>query len=307
MLEDFLNEQPIVTKLLINSFNNNKLVQAYLFVSNDKSFLLDYSISFAKKLITQDYNSNICNMIDSNTYPELKIINPTNNVIKKEQLIDLQQSFLVKPTLGNKMVYIINGADQLHISSANTILKFLEEPSDDIIAILLTDNLSKVLPTIKSRCQVLTFNNKKDEETKKIITLYKRYCEKIDDGELSKENFDDLIQKMINFITQIEKLKIKEYIHFKDSIFDIFLNKDYFIILFDFMLYIYYDILNYKLSRNIVYASNYIDDIKEISDNNSIEKIREKLKIIEELRLKLDTNMNLKMLMDEFIIKFSEV
>ena len=68
MLEKYLDEQPIVTRLLLNSFDNNKLVQAYLFVSNDKSFLLDYAIAFSKKLITNSYDQNICNMIDNNSY-----------------------------------------------------------------------------------------------------------------------------------------------------------------------------------------------------------------------------------------------
>ena len=215
MLENYIDEQPIVTKLLLNSFENNKLVQAYLFVSNDKSFLLDYALSFSKKLITDNYDNKICNMIDNNNYPELKIINPINNIIKKEQLLDLQQAFLVKPTLGNKMVYIITEADKLHVSSANTILKFLEEPSEDIVAILLTDNLQKVIPTIKSRCQNLIFKNKKEN--------------------------------IINFIDQLENLGLKEFIHYKDGIFDIFKNKDDFIILFDFMLYFYYDIKTCKL------------------------------------------------------------
>ena len=305
MLENYIDDQPIVTKLLLNSFENNKLVQAYLFVSNDKSFLLDYAISFAKKLITNDYDKQICNMIDNNTYPELKIINPVNNIIKKEQLLELQQSFLVKPTLGNKMVYIINGADYLHISSANTILKFLEEPSEDIVAILLTDNLAKVLPTIKSRCQNIVFKNKKEDN--KIDDLYEEYKLKINNDENSKEEFDIRINDMFSFIDKIEKLGIKEFIHYKDNIFDIFKNKDDFIILFDFMLYFYYDILNIFVKRDVLYFKNYKDQIEKIYNNNDLNKIQKKLQLVEETKIKLESNMNLKLLMDEFIIKFSEV
>lgn len=307
MLEKYMDDQPIVTKLLLNSFNNNKLVQAYLLISNDKSFLLDYSISFSKKLITPNYDSNICNMIDNNSYLELKIINPVNNVIKKEQLLELQQSFQVKPTLGEKLVYIINGADLLHSSSANTILKFLEEPNDNIVAILLTDNVSKVLPTIKSRCQNLVFNNKKQIDENKLDSLFLYYKTNIDDSETSKDDFNYLLDKTIDFITQIDKIKIKEFIHFKDSIFDVFKTKDYFIIMFNFMLYFYYDSLNYTLSRELVYMNKYQNQICEFTNNNKIEELIEKLKIIEETKLKLDTNMNLKMLMDDFIIKYSEV
>ena len=307
MLENYIDDQPIVTKLLLNSFDNNKLVQAYLFVSNDKSFLLDYAISFSKKLITDDYNEQICNMIDNNTYPELKIINPVNNIIKKEQLLDLQQSFQVKPTLGNKLIYIITDADKLHVSSANTILKFLEEPSDDIVAILLTDNLNKVLPTIKSRCQNLIFKNKKEEKINKLDLLLNEYKSKVYDKDDYEEEFNNLKENMIGFINQIEKLKIKEFIHYKDSIFDIYKTKDEINILFDFMLYFYYDMLNFMISRKIVYMNDYLEDMKKIVELNDINNIQRKLQLIENTKIKLETNMNLKLLMDEFIIKFSEV
>ena len=142
MLEDYIKEQEIVTNLLLESFKNNKLVQAYLIVSSDNDYSLKYAKSFAKKLITSDYNTNICTKIDKNIYSELKIINPISNVIKKEQLLDLQNDFKTKPIEGNKRVYIINECDKLNSSSANSILKFLEEPQDDIIAILLTNNIS---------------------------------------------------------------------------------------------------------------------------------------------------------------------
>lgn len=307
MLEKYIEEQPIVTKLLLNSFKNNKLVQAYLFVSNDKSFLLDYALAFSKKLITENYDEKICNMIDNNNYPELKIIEPTNNIIKKEQLLDLQQSFQVKPTLGDKLVYIICGADKLHVSSANTILKFLEEPSENIVAILLTDNLNKVLPTIKSRCQNLIFKNIKEEELNKLDILLNEYKSKVYDKEDYVEQFNNLKENMVSFIKQIEKLKIKEFIHFKDSIFDIYKTKDEINILFDFMLYFYYDMLNFMISRKVIYMNDYLEDMKEIAEISDIDKIQRKLQLIENTKIKLETNMNLKLLMDEFIIKFSEV
>ncbi len=307
MLENYIKDQPIVTKLLLNSFKNNKTVQAYLFVSTDKSFLLDFSIAFSKKLITENYDVKICSMIDNNNYPELKIIEPVNNIIKKEQLLELQHSFQVKPTLGNKLVYIINGADKLHVSSANTILKFLEEPSDNIVAILLTDNLNKVLPTIKSRCQNLIFKNKKEEDINKLDLLLNDFKNKIYNKEDYSEEFNEYKKNMVCFIDQIEKLKLKEFIHFKDSIFDIYKTKDEINMLFDFMLYFYYDMLNFVISRKIVYMNDYVDDIKKIVELNDLEKIQRKLQLIENAKIKLETNMNLKLFMDEFIIKFSEV
>ena len=86
MLEEYIDSQPIATNLLINSINNNKLVQAYLFISNDKVFLMDYALSFVKKIINVENKEEINNQIDNNIYPELKIIEPKNNIIKKEDL-----------------------------------------------------------------------------------------------------------------------------------------------------------------------------------------------------------------------------
>ena len=304
MLEDYIEKQPIVTKLLLNSYNKNKLVQAYLFISEDKIFLLDYAKAFAKKIIS-DNDNNINKMIDSNTYPELKIINPVNNNIKKEELILLQQDFFVKPTLGKKLVYIINGADKLNMASANTILKFLEEPNDDVVAILLSDNLSKVLPTIKSRCQVLMMKN--DIKTNNINDLYEFYKFNKLEEEYSLEDYNNQVNNVLNFINLLEKLGINTFSHFKDDIFEVFKTKEDFILLFDLVLYFYYDILNLKLKRNTCYFINYEDKLENIVSNNELDKIQKKLSIVEETKIKLNSNMNLKMLMDDFIIRFSEV
>jgi DNA polymerase III gamma/tau subunit len=48
----------------------------------------------------------------------------------------------------------------MNIQTANSILKFLEEPIDEIIAILVVDNINLMLPTIISRCQVIKLNKK---------------------------------------------------------------------------------------------------------------------------------------------------
>ena len=61
--------------------------------------------------------------------------------IKKEQLLELQEEFMTKGLLTSKKIYIITDATKLNTSSANSILKFLEEPADNIIAILLADNI----------------------------------------------------------------------------------------------------------------------------------------------------------------------
>ena len=50
MLEKYLDSQEVVTRLLLKSIKDNKLVQAYLFVCDDIEYLFQYSKDFAKEL-----------------------------------------------------------------------------------------------------------------------------------------------------------------------------------------------------------------------------------------------------------------
>ena len=303
MLEKYLEKQEIATNLLLNEKKNNKIVQAYLFVSTDKSFLMQYSLDFAKEIITDEYDEKISNQIDDNCYPELKIIESSNGNIKKEQLIELQESFSVKPVLGNKLVYIIDGAEDLNSAAANTILKFLEEPSDCIVAILLTDNLQKVLSTVKSRCQIITFNNDKRSDN----IIFENYKKIYTEDEYNDETFNYLTANILEIIKKIDLKKIKTYIYYKNEISDIYKDKRDYIFLFDFILYFYYDMLNFKLHRDLMYMNKYTDYIEALDQENTFESITKKLQIIENTKNNLETNMNLKLLMDDFIIKMSEV
>ena len=303
MLEKYLEKQEIATNLLLNEKKNNKIVQAYLFVSEDKSFLMQYSLDFAKEIISDEYDEKISKQIDDNNYPELKIIESSNGNIKKEQLIELQESFSVRPVLGNKLVYIIDGAEDLNSASANTILKFLEEPSDCIVAILLTDNLQKVLSTVKSRCQIITFNNDKRSDN----VIFENYKKIYTEDEYNEETFNYLTANILEIIKKIDIKKIKTYIYYKNEISDVYKDKRDYIFLFDFILYFYYDMLNFKLHRDLVYMNKYTDYIEALDLENTFESITKKLQIIENTKNNLETNMNLKLLMDDFIIKMSEV
>lgn len=145
---------------------NSKLSHAYLIEVGDYDLDFKFVLHFVKMIVSNcKYeevvsNDNYSIMIDNNSYPDLMIIEPDGQWIKKGQLLKLQEEFNNKSLLGNKRIYIIKQCEKLNSSSANTILKFLEEPNDDVIAILLTNNRYHVIDTILSRCQIL---NMKDD------------------------------------------------------------------------------------------------------------------------------------------------
>ena len=156
----------VVKKNYIDYINkiikNNKVSHAYLIELNNYEDDMKYIFDFIKMIICNieyselEKENNIIRLIDDNNYPDIKIIEPDGATIKKGQMIDLQKDYSNKSLLDGKRIYVVKEADKLNPASANTILKFLEEPEEDIIAILLTQNRYKILETIISRCQILT-------------------------------------------------------------------------------------------------------------------------------------------------------
>lgn len=306
MLEKYLDNQEIITKLLINSLDNNILSQAYLFVCDDVDYIYNYAKDFVKDIIkksnlNESILNNIYNRIDKDEYTELKVIEPDGQFIKKEQLLELQNSVLNKPIEANKIVYIIKKCEKLNSSSANSILKFLEEPADDVIAILLTDNINGVIPTIKSRCQVLNFKSVNDRVNNTCYLIKNLGIE------LNEEDIELLINSIINFIDNIERKQINSYIYIKDILWDKFKTNDDILVLFNFLIYLYMDSLYIKLNRNVKYMNNYKEIIDLIVEKNNEDSIIKKLNIIEKLKNDLKYNINSKLLFDRLIIELSEV
>lgn len=200
-MEEVIKEQEEFFEYIENSITKNKKVShAYLIETNGYEKYNIVIKGLVKKILLlnmdndQGKKTNLCNQIDNNNYPDLKIINPDGFWIKKEQLLSLEEEYSKKSMLDNKLVYIIDPADRLNDSSANTILKFLEEPPDNIVAILLTENKYNVLETIVSRCQTLTLKN------------------------ASSVEIDEVIKKFVLLLKEPKKLLI-EYDHYFENLF----------------------------------------------------------------------------------------
>ena len=74
-----------------------------------------------------------------------------------DQLRLMKQTAHLKPMVGRKRIFLIGQAERIDLQSSNTLLKILEEPPLYTHIILLSDNPYSILPTIRSRCQTLSF------------------------------------------------------------------------------------------------------------------------------------------------------
>lgn len=279
----------ISKKILENAVEENKISHAYLFQINDSLNNNELIFSFIKEIVCPNRevkncsNCNICKRIEEGNYTEIKIINPDGMWIKKEQLLDLQSSFNKKSIESNYSIYVINDADKMNKSAANTILKFLEEPESGIVAILITNNIHSMLDTIVSRCQII---NLKTEEIK-------------------TEYSEELINFVFDFIYYLEQFKIKAFENLNEIWCIKISNKEDIINSFEIMLLIYTDLLNYYLKRTFENFNSKSEFLLNILKYNTKEDLYKKINLIISIQEKIKYNVNINMLLDKFIIEFS--
>ncbi len=81
----------------------------------------------------------------------------TKRNISVEQIRELQRRLVTRPTLGPRRAVVIDAADVLEKGAANALLKSLEEPPQGTFFLLVVHQPGRLLPTIRSRCQLLRF------------------------------------------------------------------------------------------------------------------------------------------------------
>ena len=130
-----------------------------------------------------------------------------------------------KSMLDSNRVYIIKEADKLNLAAANSILKFLEEPEDNIVAILLTKNRYQIIDTILSRCQIIALKRKtpSNVDSDKALTFIKYMLK---NGELFvnyKEILDNIMPDKLVARQILEQVKLIfiDYLEGNDVMIDL--------------------------------------------------------------------------------------
>ncbi len=153
-----------ILKQLHHAIASNRVAGAYLFVGVANVGKETVALHFAKSIncLTPDEGACgtclSCRKADDGNHPDLQIVRPSGAWIKIDQIRELQKRIIYRPLEGVRKVYILTEAERMNLEAANCLLKTLEEPPADSVLILLTTNLDALLPTIRSRCQIIPFH-----------------------------------------------------------------------------------------------------------------------------------------------------
>ena len=226
---------------------------------------------------TIDYEElvSIDKMIASGNYMEVA----SDTIIKKDQVLEVQDKFMTKSWDNEYRIYVIYEADKLNKQAANSLLKFIEEPEDGIVAILVSDNRYQVLETIRSRCQILSLKN---------------------------QNVDiqfDSIDFFIDLIHTLESKKEASIAHFPIICQNEYYTKDKWRDIFSDLELIYEQALRKMV--NAEFDVSLSDILDYIINRNSEVTILYKIDVLSKFIDRLNYNLNVNLMLDQFIISFS--
>lgn len=215
---DYLKQaQPIFYRVIERSFRQHRQSHAYLIVGDH----VEQAVLFlAQSLICQQDDlaceeCSDCKRIANLNYADLIVFDGSKQSIKKEDIDYIQKEFSKSALEDLGKVYILKNVDHSSNVAMNSLLKFLEEPVEDVYAILTTSNLNKVLPTIQSRCQVIHLLTQSQDIMRKALIqadvseedasilscLYTDQEEAL--NTVARETFNSLKIEVLNFIEDL--------------------------------------------------------------------------------------------------------
>lgn len=164
MPNEIIGHHNIVSQLQ-NAVKSERIAGAYLFSGIKGVGKETVAIYFAGIILCENEDKGSlpcgvcrgCRKLENDNHPDLKIIRPDGAQIKIGQIRELQQEIHYHPIDADRKVYIFVNTERMNEEASNSLLKTLEEPPSVSTIVLLTENIETILPTIRSRCQILPF------------------------------------------------------------------------------------------------------------------------------------------------------
>jgi DNA polymerase-3 subunit delta' len=313
--------QAAAAKILTNSMALNRVSHSYIFEGSKGTRKKGVALLFAKSLLcTNPKDNNPCNechnckRIDNLTHPNLFLIDPKGKVIKKEVITELIQELAKAALEPGPRIYIVVDADRFNQSSANTLLKTMEEPGQEVYQVLITENPHNLLSTIISRAEVIHFlpidrniiknhllNQGVSMTMSNIISQYTADFETAD--KLFHDKHTEEIASMVieifeNLLVKDQSSIISYYQGEKNltdfEAYDIFLNL---------MTYYQKDILTYKLNSDGPFIfTDYQETIAKLAKRISMKQAQDYLEEMLELSKKIKYNINMQLAFNQLLM-----
>lgn len=282
-----------VLENLVKYYHENKISHAYLIETNNLEKCYLDLLEVIKQIFCQnEYNKecnkcNICNLVNQNYLPSLVVISPDGMNIKKEQIVELKKKFSTVPIYTKENIYVIKNAEKLNGASANTMLKFLEEPEQNILGFFITNNANNVISTIRSRCEVI----------KVLYDIHELDINNIT-NDINKDKFDVAIE----YLFKIEVEKKLGIMYNRDVVLNKFSEREDIKTVFKIIFIIYEELLKKVIGLDNKFDFEKINELSSLDKDKVLRRINLVTKFIDDI----DSNVNVELLLDKFVIELGD-
>lgn len=306
-VEEFIGFQDIINNF-IKRVRADNLSHAHLVVGPD---------GIGKSILAKIFALNILGKKDNRDYIDIVNYRPKKASFGVDEVREVIEEINKKPVEGNRKVIIIHNGDKLTVQAQNALLKTIEEPPRGVFIIILTESLELMLDTIKSRSQIYKLTSLKKEDMIKFIKRFKDIQEddmlvalSFSEGVpgrairiLKDENLRNLRNSIVSLLKDIGngnellqyELKLEKYKSEKQEVINT-------IALFirDIML------CRELQDKNKVINADKYNDICELANLYSYNKLNSMLETINKARTNLLSNVSYSMVISTMLIGFLE-
>lgn len=286
--------QEFAKKYMKNSIKKGKINHAYMFEGIEGIGKETFANELSKILLETPHLENA---------PDCIRVKPDGNSIKIAQIRSLQSDIVIKPHKKYK-IYIIDRAEKMTVEAQNALLKTLEEPPEYAIIILVTNNKEGLLPTIRSRCEVIKFtpipfveiknyliSQGVEENRANLLSAFSRGSMK---KALELSNSNDFYEMKENVQNYIETILSKKMVKILDIPGQMEKYKGESITILDMMINYFRDIMICKehVDKSMIINADKIVFIQNMSNKITYSQVSKIIDIIEDTKIKIKGNCN---------------
>ena len=319
--------QPQVYQMLQNSMRKNRIAHAYLFEGERATGKKETGVLLAKSLFCESPNEDEvpcnkcanCRRIDNDNHPDVHVIEPDGLSIKKEQIQYLQEEFTKKSVESSKKIYILVDAEKMTVQAANSLLKFLEEPVSDTLAILITEHSQRILSTILSRCQLIAFQplptellrDKLEEQgiDAQTAAIVSQLTNSFDQAmQLGTDDwFAQAQRKVVKLYEVLNQSRMKALVYLQEDWFNHFKEKEQIDRGLDLLILIYKDLLYIQLDKRDAILFRTIEvQLEKYALQCVQNKLTLQMEAILEAKRKLMSNTNPQLVIEQLVLNLQE-
>lgn len=310
---DLKTQQPILYKILIQSFSSKKIPHAFLLVGQNAHRPAMY---IAKSIICDNDTlacdeCDDCRRIDEFKYTDFIYYNGKEESIKKNHIEYIQKFFDKSSIEGKAKIYMLENIDNSSNESMNSLLKMLEEPEPGIYAIFTCQNLNRVLPTIQSRCQIIQLlpqsktllkrQLSEDNLSKDDINILSELFDSYDECQnyISSDDFETLKNEVYHFIEDLYFHRDNLIINVETHLLKKYKDKNTIQLFLNMLVLSLRDLFHVKHFLPLTYESykNLYDRIQDSEEN-----IINKIDLVLDTEFLLNTNANVTLLIESMMI-----